>query len=202
MIAHRYSTIAFWAFIAVALSGFGNAWVRITYLPDLWLTDYGRLVLLKAGLLITLGVIGYLHRKRTLPAITDDGDRRPLIRLAVVEVGIMAATIGVASALARTATPPPSAAAPTDTELVLGYDLAGPPTFLRLLADWRFDWVLGIGGDRRRSAVSAGRPPAAAARRPLAGRAGPSPGSPAARWCCSRRHRGSAGTPRRSSRST
>jgi putative copper resistance protein D len=143
VIAQRYSMIAFWAFIAVALSGFGNAWVRITYLPDLWRTDYGRLVLLKAGLLITLGVIGYLHRKRTLPAITDDGDRRPLIRLAAVEVGIMAATIGVASALARTTTPPPSAAAPTDTELVLGYDLAGPPDLGRLLVDWRFDWVLG-----------------------------------------------------------
>ncbi len=143
VIARRYSSIALWSFVAVALSGFGNAWVRISYLPDLWRTDYGRLVLLKAGLLISLGVIGYLHRKRTLPAITDDGDRRPLIRLAMVEVGIMAATIGVASALARTATPPPSAAAPSDVELALGYDLAEPPTFLRLVADWRFDWILG-----------------------------------------------------------
>ena len=145
VIARRYSSIALWSFIAVALSGFGNAWVRISYLPDLWRTDYGRLVLLKAGLLISLGVIGYLHRKRTLPAITDDGDRRPLIRLAMVEIGIMAATIGVASALARTATPPPSAAAPSDVELALGYDLTGPPTFLRLVVDWRVDWILGVG---------------------------------------------------------
>lgn len=145
VIAHRYSSIALVAFIAVALSGFGNAWVRITYLPDLWLTDYGRLVLLKAGLLIGLGVIGYLHRRTTLPAITNGGDRRPLIRLAAVEVCIMAATIGVASALSRTATPPPSAVAPSDTELALGYDLAGPPTFVRLLVDWRFDWILGLG---------------------------------------------------------
>ena len=84
-------------------------------------------MLLKAGLLIGLGVIGYLHRKRTLPAITDDGDRRPLIRLAVVEIGIMAATIGVASALARTATPPPSGGGADRTlELVLGYDLDRP----------------------------------------------------------------------------
>ena len=29
VIARRYSSIALWAFIAVALSGFGNAWVRI-----------------------------------------------------------------------------------------------------------------------------------------------------------------------------
>ncbi len=71
MIARRYSSIALWSFVAVALSGFGNAWVRITYLPDLWRTDYGRLVLLKAGLLISLG----RHR---LPAPQADpaGDHR------------------------------------------------------------------------------------------------------------------------------
>jgi cytochrome c oxidase assembly factor CtaG len=93
---------------------------------------------------VTLGVIGYLHRRITLPAITGSDDRRPLIRLATVEVAVMAATIGVAAALSRTATPPPSAAAPSDIELVLGYDLAGPPTVTRLLVDWRFDWLLGV----------------------------------------------------------
>ena len=48
-----------------------------TYLSDLWTTDYGRLVLLKAGLLTALGVIGYLHRKRTLPGspMTATGGR-------------------------------------------------------------------------------------------------------------------------------
>jgi len=143
VIAARYSSIALWAFIAVALSGFGNAWVRIDYLSDLWTTDYGRLVLLKAALLTALGVIGYLHRKRTLPRITDDGDRRPLIRLAVVEIGIMAVTIGVASALARTATPPPSGRALTSLEIVLGYDLDTPPSVVNLLTQWRFDWLLG-----------------------------------------------------------
>jgi cytochrome c oxidase assembly factor CtaG/putative copper export protein len=144
VIAQRYSAIAFWAFIAVALSGVGNAWVRISYPADLWQTDYGRLVLVKAGLLTVLGAIGYLHRKRTLPAITDSGDRRPLIRLAIVEVAVMAATIGVGSALARTATPPPSGAAPGNAELTLGYDVAGPATVWRLIADWRFDWLLGV----------------------------------------------------------
>ncbi len=144
VVASRYSTLALWAFVAVALSGFGNAWVRITYVSDLWRTEYGQLVLLKAALLITLGVVGYLHRRRTLPAIAESNNRRPLIRLAVVEVAIMATTIGVASALSGTATPPPSGAAPSDVELVLGYDLDGPPTFLRLLTDWRIDWLLGV----------------------------------------------------------
>ncbi len=143
VVAQRYSTIALWAFVAVALSGIGNAWVRISYLADLWQTDYGRLVLLKAALLATLGVFGYLHRRRTLPAIGRDGDRRPLLRLAGVEVMTMAATIGVASALSRTATPPPSGAAPTAIELSLGYDLPGPPTAVGLLTDWRPSLTLG-----------------------------------------------------------
>ena len=142
VVARRYSGIALGAFIAVALSGLGNAWVRISYPSDLWTTAYGRLVLVKAGLLIGLGLIGYVHRRKTLPAIAQ-GERRPLIRLAVVEVLIMAATVGVASALARTATPPPTGAAPSDLELALGFPLTGPPTVGALLVDWRFDWLLG-----------------------------------------------------------
>jgi putative copper resistance protein D len=142
VVARRYSGVALVAFITVAASGLGNAWLRISYLSDLWTTAYGRLVLLKAGLLITLGVIGFVHRRRTLPAIAR-GERRPLIRLAVVEVLIMAATVGVASALARTATPPPTGAAPSNLELALGFPLNGPPTVGALLFDWRFDWLLG-----------------------------------------------------------
>jgi len=142
VVARRYSGVALVAFITVAVSGLGNAWLRISYLSDLWTTTYGRLVLLKAGLLIALGVIGYVHRRHTLPAIAR-GERRPLIRLAAVEVLIMAATVGVASALARTATPPPTGAAPSDLELTLGFPLDGPPTLGAMLFDWRFDWLLG-----------------------------------------------------------
>jgi putative copper resistance protein D len=142
VVARRYSSIALVAFITVAASGLGNAWLRISYLSDLWTTPYGRLVLLKASLLTVLGVIGYLHRRRTLPAIAG-GERRPLIRLAAVEVSIMAATIGVASALARTATPPPTGVAPGNLELALGFTLDGPPTVITVLTDWRFDWLLG-----------------------------------------------------------
>lgn len=142
VVARRYSGVALVAFVTVAVSGLVNAWLRISYPADLWTTSYGRLVLVKAGLLVALGVIGYVHRRHTLPAIAR-GERRPLIRLAVVEVLIMAATIGVASALARTATPPPSGAAPGNLELALGYPLNGPPTAVTLLLDWRFDWLLG-----------------------------------------------------------
>lgn len=143
-IARRYSSIAFVAFLAVAASGIANALIRMPYLPDLWLTDYGRLVLAKALLLVLLGGFGWLHRRHTLPAI-ERGAPGALARFGAVECCVMAVTIGVAAALARTATPPTSAVAPSDVELVLGFDLSGPPTVLRLLADWRFDWIIATG---------------------------------------------------------
>lgn len=146
VVARRYSTLALVAFVAVAISGSVNAWIRITYLSDLWTTDYGRLVVIKALALVTLGVLGNAHRRRTLPAIAQ-GRRRPLVRLATVELVLMGATVGVAAALGRTAPPPPSGVLSTginaDLEPILGYSLAGPPTPARLLLDWRFDYLLG-----------------------------------------------------------
>ena len=146
VIARRYSNLALVAFIAVAISGIANAWIRLTYLSDLWTTGYGRLVVLKAVGLIALGAFGYAQRKRSMPAIAA-GRRRPLVRLASVELLIMGATVGVAAALGRTAPPPPSGVLPTgpgvDIERVLGFPLDGPPTIARLLFDWRFDYLLG-----------------------------------------------------------
>ena len=145
-IARRYSSLALVAFIAVAISGIANAWIRLTYVSDLWTTGYGRLVVLKALALITLGGFGFAQRRRALPAIAL-GRRRPLVRLASTELLVMGATVGVAAALGRTAPPPPSGVLPTgfnaEIERVLGFPLAGPPTITRLLVDWRFDYLLG-----------------------------------------------------------
>jgi len=146
VIARRYSNLALVAFVAVALSGTANAWIRLTYVSDLWNTDYGRLVAIKAIALFTLGLAGFAHRRRSLPAIAL-GKRRPLVRLATVELLIMGATVGVAAALGRTAPPAPTGVLPTgvnaQAEPILGFPLAGPPTIVRLLVDWRFDYLLG-----------------------------------------------------------
>ena len=142
VVAHRYSQTAMIAYIAVALSGLGNAWVRFASFSDLWLTAYGRLVLVKVGLLGLLGLFGYVQRRKTLPLL-ENGSRWPLIRLATVEILVMATTFGVAAALSRTASPPPSGAAPDSITLVLGFPLAGEPTVWRLLTAWRFDLIFG-----------------------------------------------------------
>lgn len=142
IIARRYSTTALIGFIAVMLSGVVNAWIRFSAWQDLFGTDYGRLVLAKTALLVVLGVFGFLHRRKTLPAVVT-GARRPLVRLAVVESVVMAVTLGIAVALGRTASPPPSGVVPSNLEETIGFDLPGPPTIGNLLFAWRFDLIFG-----------------------------------------------------------
>lgn len=142
VIAQRYSNTALVAFIAVMLSGVGNAWLRFSRWGDLLSTEYGKLVIAKTVLLLALGAIGFLHRRVTLPAVAR-GRRRPLIRLAVVETLIMATTMGIAVALGRTASPPPSGVIPDPLVEILGYSLPGPPTIWNLLFAWRFDLIFG-----------------------------------------------------------
>ncbi|EHR49883.1 putative membrane protein [Saccharomonospora marina XMU15] len=141
--AGRFSKIALVSWVALAASGVVNALVRVA--PEQLLrTEYGLLVLGKVVALVVLGVFGHQHRKRALPRLADSGSAKgQFVRLAAVEVLVMFVTIGLATALSRTPPPAEIYAQPSTTELLIGYDLHGPPTFVRLLTDWRFDLVYG-----------------------------------------------------------
>ncbi len=137
----RFSRLALVCWVALAVTGVINASVRIS-LPDLFSSSYGGLVLAKTGALIGLGVIGYWHRRRSVAAVAD-GEPGGLLRLGAVEVLVMLGTIGLAMALGRTAPPATDGPPPSRTEVLIGYDLEGPPTALRLLFDGRFSLILG-----------------------------------------------------------
>lgn len=104
----RFSRLAGWAFAAVAVSGLVGAWTRIGLDPRSWLSGYGVLLLLKVGALVVLAGIGGWHRRRTLVALAA-GRSGAFVRLAMAEVLLMSAVVGLAVVLARTA-PPVSAA--------------------------------------------------------------------------------------------
>ncbi len=104
--AHAFSPLALGAVIAVGASGVLNAVVRMYGPADLLTTAYGRLVLLKVVLLVVLVWAGARHRTSTL-ADLDAGRPRAFTRLAVGEVLVMAATMGLAVALSRTEPPYP-----------------------------------------------------------------------------------------------
>ncbi|MGH3094553.1 MAG: copper resistance D family protein [Streptosporangiales bacterium] len=101
--ARRFSALALWCAGAVGASGAVNAWLRLGSLDQMVGSSYGLLVLCKVFALVLLCTAGYVHRQRTLPQL--DTRRRPFVRLAAVEVAVMAATLGLAVALSRTPTP-------------------------------------------------------------------------------------------------
>jgi cytochrome c oxidase assembly factor CtaG/putative copper export protein len=142
--ARRFSRLAGWAYVAIALSGVIGAVVRLHQLPELWSSGYGRLVMVKTGLFVALGVIGWWHRRRTLPEL-EAGRAGRFLRFALVEALIMGATVGVAAALARTAPPVvPGATSPSESDVVLGFTMPPAPTVWHYLTLWRLD-VLSLG---------------------------------------------------------
>jgi putative copper resistance protein D len=137
----RFSRVAFWCWVVLAVTGVLNALVRVSP-ADLFGSTYGALLLGKTLALLALGGLGLLHRRHTVGA-AGRGERGALLRLGGVEVLLMLATVGLAVALGRSAPPASDAAPPSRTEVVLGYDLDGPPTLARLAFDWRFDLIFG-----------------------------------------------------------
>lgn len=146
-VIRRYSEIAFWCFLAVAVSGLVSAWIRIGSLDGL-ATDYGILLVVKAALLIVLGSLGYLHRSTVVARLSAGTTRNAAIglfwRLAAVEIGVMGAVSGVAVALGSTAPPVPDDAIvdPTPAEIVTGHPLPPEPTLLRWFTEFQWDVIL------------------------------------------------------------
>jgi cytochrome c oxidase assembly factor CtaG len=140
--ARRFSALALWLYIGVGVSGAVNAWVRLDGVGNLLSTRYGAVLMLKIFAFVALGMLGWAHRRHTLPEVEAE---RPgaFARLASVEAAIMAATIGVAVALGSTAPPgAASASAPTPAEVLLGFPIPDAPTFGSLFTGWRLDLLV------------------------------------------------------------
>lgn len=144
--ARRFSSIALWCWVAMALSGLVNALVRVQP-GDLLTTGYGRLVVAKFVALCLLGGVGWRQRRVSVAALQADPSppraRAALARLALIEAALFGLTFGIAVGLSRTAPPPPPARLPSVPEAEIGYDFDGPPTVARIFFDWRFDLIFG-----------------------------------------------------------
>ncbi|MFA1539145.1 cytochrome c oxidase assembly protein [Actinomadura monticuli] len=137
LMAGRFSRMAVWCYLTVGASGLVNVIARLPDPAELVTTNYGRLALGKIVAFGVLGWFGWWHRARTLPAL-DEGRPGAFARFASVEAAVMAAAMGLAVALARTA-PPPPAEPESAVKSLLGYDMPPEVTPLRLLTLWQFD---------------------------------------------------------------
>ncbi|ACY98666.1 cytochrome c oxidase assembly protein [Thermomonospora curvata] len=142
IMAGRYSRMALWCYIVVGVSGIAGTMARLPGPAELVTTSYGRLVLAKIVLFGALGWFGWWHRRRTLPELAE---RRPgaFARLAAVEVAVMAAVLGVATALARTA-PPAPLLDENAVQVLLGYPMPPQITFGRVLTLWKLDFFFAL----------------------------------------------------------
>ena len=109
----RFSRLALLCLVATGVSGLVAASVVLGgpgAVLDAVGTGYGWLLLGKTLGLVVLAVLGWQHRRRTVPQLRA-GRAGAFRRFAVVEVFVMLATVALAVALG--ASPPPAAAAPT-----------------------------------------------------------------------------------------
>jgi len=145
----RYCALAGACFAVVTVSGLVNAWVRLGGF-DVG-SRYGALVVAKAAALVALGGFGWWHRRVSVPGLRpvpgteaspDRRGRHVFVRIAAVEVVVMAATMALATGLSRT--PPPEV--PQGTldlvALKLGFPLPGPASWEAFLLNWRPDPLL------------------------------------------------------------
>ncbi|MFD1716185.1 cytochrome c oxidase assembly protein [Amnibacterium flavum] len=149
-VLERYSTVALYCFVIVAVSGTIGAALRFDSVDEVFTTPYGWLVLVKVALLIALGAAGVAHRRRSIRRVRE-GSSGAFWRIVAAELALMAVAAGVASVLARTPTPVQEALAVTPAQRLTGQELPAFPEASNLLLSvtpdpvWLLVVVLGAG---------------------------------------------------------
>ena len=144
----RYSSIALAAFVVVAISGIVRAVIGLRTW-DALVSPYGVILGVKVVALIALGALGAWYRRRLISRMGEDAASRRFWTLVVLELALMGAAAGAATALART--PPPAAstapALPTPAERLTGAPLPPELTAIHWLTSWNIDllWAFAAG---------------------------------------------------------
>ena len=138
VLVKRYSTLALFAFILVAISGLTGGFIRL-YQPSDLLTSYGLLLITKAAVLVLLGLFGVWHRLKLIRGIESGSSS--FIRIVGVEIAIMGIALALATALARTAPPinPAQFEALTPAQILTGDPLPPELTEAAWLKVWDVD---------------------------------------------------------------
>jgi putative copper resistance protein D len=139
----RFSSIALWCAVIVAISGVANAWTRLDFLSG-WASLYGLIVGIKVALMAILIGFGAAHRK----TLVAKGAAVKSYSLLINEVMVMVITVALGAWLSTTQPPvnPRLANAGIDPVVSLtGLSMPAQPTVMRILSAYIPDGVfLGI----------------------------------------------------------
>ncbi|WP_435200626.1 cytochrome c oxidase assembly protein [Janibacter sp. GS2] len=139
----RYSSVAAWCFVLLVGSGLLASWINMGGLSGLD-SRYGVLLILKAVAAVLLGAAGWWHRSQIIAAL-DHGAKgaTPFVRLALGEVVVMAAAMGLGAAVGRTPIPPSAQERPEGSIVydLSGYPDPGAPDSSSWLTAWQIDWL-------------------------------------------------------------
>ncbi|MEJ1089225.1 cytochrome c oxidase assembly protein [Microbacterium sp. Mu-80] len=148
VLVSRYSSLAIAAFVVVAVSGVARTVVALGEWSEL-LSPYGLIVLGKAALLLGLGLFGAWYRRRLIPHLAGEREKRAFWTLILGELALMGAASGAAAALART--PPPlgeeAPAVQTPAQRLTRSELPPELTVDRWFTafDWDILWIVAAG---------------------------------------------------------
>lgn len=109
----RFSMLAVGSVIALVVAGVVSGFLEVRSWQALWETTYGRLLLVKVGLLVPLLALGAFNNRVSVPrlrsAAAGPPARRGFARAISLELALMLVVVGVTTALV--AEPPPKAQA-------------------------------------------------------------------------------------------
>lgn len=139
----RFSALALWAVIGVAISGSVNAFIRLDF-KGAWNSGYAYLVGAKILLTVALVVIGYLHRKNL--AKLDSINWAKYSQLISTEIVLMLITLASGSLLSSSQPPLRDSGVTTDRALaIVGVPMPPDPTLMRILLSYEPDaFMIGL----------------------------------------------------------
>lgn len=108
----RFSNVAFVSVLVLLGTGVGSAVLHLPVLDALWLTSYGKVILIKAGILLAAMLLASVNLLRTKPGLSradvSESSARLLRRLVSGEVVLVSGAILAAAVLSSLAPPPPA----------------------------------------------------------------------------------------------
>ncbi len=135
----RFSPIAVTCIAILAVSGIANAYTHLEDFTQVVTTGYGQVVLLKTGLIVVLGVIGWLIRSRIAAKAHSRSGTSVFARIAGLELMVMGIAVGLGVGLALSSSPRLTVEFPSYGESLLGAIYPPAPTVSNVLTGFHLE---------------------------------------------------------------